>query len=261
MGGAGAPPAMCQLVPSALRRTWIACSTAAVAAADGRTRVEHHEVVQRAVVAHAGRAHAGLDQPAAVRLSLVAEHVVLVDHEEGLGKPGQVVERGAQGRGGDLGSLVDVREVGIPEPGHGLGAKMRALRELLVAPGVLGGVGDGVVERLVAEGHVAALLGEDRRAAVMLPPTESPAMASRLASRPTVDPVRPDPSGGRVDLLDGDRVPRLRRSVVLDEGNGCVDADGELPDQAVVCPGVAQDPAAAVDVERWSATDRTSRPA
>ena len=37
----------------------------------------------------------------------------------------------------------------------------RAVGELAVAVGVLGGVGDGVVQRLVDEGDVAALLGQD----------------------------------------------------------------------------------------------------
>src|SRR4051794_26779728 len=47
--------------------------------ADG---VEHHEVVDDAVVADAGGAHAGLGELASIGLALVAKDVVLVDDEE-----------------------------------------------------------------------------------------------------------------------------------------------------------------------------------
>src|SRR5690606_9957710 len=58
--------------------------------------VEHHEVVQGGVVANQGRAHAGLDELAAVRLTLVTEDVVLIDDEEGLGQTLELVDRCAQ---------------------------------------------------------------------------------------------------------------------------------------------------------------------
>jgi hypothetical protein len=70
-----------------------------------------------------------------------------------------------------------------------------------------------------------------------------------------------DPLGGRVPLLDRDRVACLRRTVVLDEHDGGAGADGQFADEPVVGFGVAQHPAAAVHVEdhrqrprglRWS---------
>ena len=52
------------------------------------------------------------------------------------------------------------------------------------------GVGDRVVHRLVHEADVAALLAISVSAAVMLPPTESPATASRSGSSPLAAPSR-----------------------------------------------------------------------
>ncbi len=59
-------------------------------------RVEHHEVVDRAVVADTGGADAGLDELARVGLALVAEHVVLVDDDKRLGQAGELLEVGPQ---------------------------------------------------------------------------------------------------------------------------------------------------------------------
>jgi hypothetical protein len=58
-----------------------------------------------------------------------------------------------------------------------------------------------------------------------------------------------DPAGGRVALLDRDRVARLRRAVVLDEHDRGPGADGELAHEPVMGAGVAEHPAAAVDVQ------------
>ena len=71
----------------------MACSTAAVVAAVSRSGLSIMKSWMRAVVADARGAHAGLGEPAGVGLALVAEHVVLVDDDEGLGQPGEVVER------------------------------------------------------------------------------------------------------------------------------------------------------------------------
>ena len=68
-----------------------------------------------------------------------------------------------------------------------------------------------------------------------------------------VEPVRgalaDDPPGGRVALLDRDRVAGLGRAVVLDEHERGAGADGQLAHEPVVRPGVAEHPAAAVHVE------------
>jgi hypothetical protein len=53
--------------------TWIACSMAAVAAAVPRTGVEHHKVVQGAVVTDGCGAYAGFGELAGVGLALVAQ--------------------------------------------------------------------------------------------------------------------------------------------------------------------------------------------
>lgn len=58
-----------------------------------------------------------------------------------------------------------------------------------------------------------------------------------------------DPLGGGVCLLDGDGVPGLGGTVVLHEDQGGPGSDGQLAHQAVVGAGVAEDPAATVDVE------------
>jgi len=86
-------------------------------------------------------------------------------------------------------------------------------------------------------------------AAAMLPPTESPATAMRVASRPSAAPFAARPARGRVGLLDRHRVPGLGGTVVLDEGDRGVGTDGQLPHEHVVRPGVAQDPASAVNAE------------
>ena len=149
-------------MPSALRRTWIGLLDGGGRRGGAADGVEHHEVVDDAVEADAGGAHARLGELAGVGLALVAQHVVLVDDDERLRQSGELVEARSQGRRGDLGALVLLGQVGVPEPRHALGGEERAVGELAVAVGVLGGVGDGVVEGLVHEGDVAALLGQDR---------------------------------------------------------------------------------------------------
>ena len=99
---------------------------------------------------------------AGVRFALVAQDVVLVHDHEGLRQPGEFLRRRPQRRRGDLGALLPIRQVAVPEPGHPLRGEEGAVGELAIAVGVLPGVGDGVVERLVHEGDIAALLGEDR---------------------------------------------------------------------------------------------------
>src|SRR5690606_20646547 len=96
-------------------------------------RVEHHEVVQRGVVAHQGRAHARLRELAAVRFAFVAKHVVLVDDEEGLRQPLELVDRSAQRRDGVLLAGLRIGRVAVPEPRHGIGAKVESGGELAVA--------------------------------------------------------------------------------------------------------------------------------
>src|SRR6185312_5949622 len=54
--------------------------------------VEHHEVVERGVVAHARGPDAGFAEPTGEGLALVAQDVVLVDDEEGLGQSGELVQ-------------------------------------------------------------------------------------------------------------------------------------------------------------------------
>ena len=81
-----------QLTCSALRRTWIGLLDRAVVAAVSAEGVEHHEVVDGAVVANGGGAHSGCGELAGVGLALVAQDVVLVDDDEGVGQPGEVVE-------------------------------------------------------------------------------------------------------------------------------------------------------------------------
>ena len=58
-----------------------------------------------------------------------------------------------------------------------------------------------------------------------------------------------EPLRRRVALLDRDRVPRLGRGGVLDEGDRRTGPDRELAHQPVVRPGVAEDPPAAVHVD------------
>lgn len=86
------------------------------------------------------------------------------------------------------------------------------------------------------------------RAALMLPPTESPATASREPSRFWTRPAGPPTSRPHV-LLGGDRVAGPRETVVRGEDHGGVRADGEFTDQAFVSVGVAEAPVGAVDVE------------
>lgn len=63
-------------------------------------RVEHHEVVDDALVTDGGDRNSGLAQPVRVRLALVA-----------------------QGARGDLGALLLVGGVLVPEPLHGIAAQ------------------------------------------------------------------------------------------------------------------------------------------
>jgi hypothetical protein len=65
-----------------------------------------------------------------------------------------------------------------------------------------------------------------------------------------------DPLGGRVPLLDRDRIARLGGPVVFDENDRGVGTDCQLADESVVCVGVADNPAAAVHVEdHWQCPD------
>ncbi|MDT7746167.1 MAG: hypothetical protein QOE59_5245, partial [Actinomycetota bacterium] len=56
------------------------------------------------------------------------------------------------------------------------------------------------------------------------------------------------PPRRRVGLLESGRIAGLRRTVVLGEHDRGLGTDGELADQAVMGPGVAEDPPRAVDV-------------
>ena len=56
-------------------------------------RVEHHEVVRGAVVADGGDRDAGLAQARRVGLALVAQHVGLVDDDQGRREPGELLDR------------------------------------------------------------------------------------------------------------------------------------------------------------------------
>ena len=60
--------------------------------------VEHHEVMDGGVVAHASAAHAGGNQLVRVGFALVAQRVVFVDDDERLGQAGEFVDAGPQRR-------------------------------------------------------------------------------------------------------------------------------------------------------------------
>jgi hypothetical protein len=90
-----------------------------------------------------------------------------------------------------------------------------------VAVGVLGRVRDGVVQRLVHEGHITALLGHEgqRRGHVA---------ADGITHAGQTGGIQP---------------------FLLDEHHRGIRPDGQLAHQAVVGAGIADDPAAAVHVE------------
>jgi hypothetical protein len=76
-------------------------------------RVEKHELVDGAVVAHTCRAHTRLGEPAGVGFPFVAQDVVLIDDYQSLGQTREVIDAGAQRRGSDLGAPVLLGQVGI----------------------------------------------------------------------------------------------------------------------------------------------------
>ena len=125
----------------------------------------------------------------------------------------------------------------------------RAVGELAVAVGVLGGVGDRVVQRLVHEGDVAALLGQDGERGGHVAADRVAGDRQACVVEPSVSPSLHDPLRRGVGLLDRDRVLGFGGSVVLDEHNCGVRTDGQFADETIVGAGVAEDPAAAVDVQ------------
>src|SRR6516162_10555706 len=56
-------------------------------------------------------------------------------------------------------------------------------------------------------------------------------------------------AGSSVGLLDRDRIASLRRTVVINEHNSSPGADCDFPDQAIVGISIAQNPAAAVNID------------
>ncbi len=93
----------------------------------------------------------------------------------------------------------------------------------------------------------------------MLPPTESPATAMRLASRPLPAPSALDPARDGVVLLDRDRIARLRGTAVLGEHDRRFSADSKLADEPVMRERVAEHPAGTVQVDDHR--QRSGRPA
>ena len=56
-------------------------------------------------------------------------------------------------------------------------------------------------------------------------------------------------AGGGVGLLNRDRIASLRRTVVINEHDSGPSADCDFPDQAIVGISIAQNPAAAVNID------------
>ena len=212
-------------------------------------RVEQHEVVDDAVVAHCRDRDAGPSQLRGVGLAFVAQGVGLVDEEQRGRQALELLGRGLVGRGRDLRSLAGVCGVGVPEPLHRLAREVVALGELVVGRGVHCRVGDRVVHGRLNERHVPALLGHERQggghvAADGLAGDRHPGRIQALGRAFADDPLR---SG--VALLDRYRVARLGSVGILDEEQRRTRADGELADEPVVGGGIAEDPAAAVHVD------------
>ncbi len=126
---------------------------------------------------------------------------------------------------------------------------MRAVGEGPVALGVLGRVGDGVVQRLVHEGHVTPLLRHVGQGGGHVAADRVSGDGQAGGVEPFAGTLGGDPAGGGVGLLDGDGVSGLRRAVVLHEDQRCVHPDRQLAHEPVVRAGVAEDPATAVHVE------------
>src|SRR3954451_6317550 len=110
-------------------------------------RIEHHEVMDDALVARGRHVHARLTELACVRLTLVAQDIGLGGDHERLRKADKFLRRRPQRRGGDFGALVLVAVL-VPEPLHRVTAQEVALGELLVRVGVQAGVCNRVEQEL-----------------------------------------------------------------------------------------------------------------
>lgn len=193
---------------------------------------------------------ASLAELVGVGLALVAQDVGLAGDDQGRGQAGELLDRGAQRGGGDLGALGGVGGVLVPEPLHAVAAQEVALGELVVRAGVEGRVGDRIEEHLLHQGYVPALLGHQRQRGGHVAADRVPGDRDAGGVEVLGGAVGDDPAGDGVVLLDGNGVPGLGRQVVLGEDDGGAGAGGEFADQAVVRVGVAEDPkAGAVEVE------------
>src|SRR6478752_1538349 len=82
--------------------------------------VQHHEVVDGSAVADGRDGNSGGAQTSGVRLALVAEHVSLRRDHHRRRQTGQLLQRSTQRGRGDLGTLVGIGRVLVPEPEHGV---------------------------------------------------------------------------------------------------------------------------------------------
>ena len=67
-----------------------------------RYRVEEYEIVDGPVISHAGDAHPSLRQLTAIGFPLIAEYIVLVDDNEGIGQVFELVEGSVKWSGSGL---------------------------------------------------------------------------------------------------------------------------------------------------------------
>lgn len=165
------------------------------------------------------------------------------------GEPGELLGGGAQRGRGDLGALLLVGRVLVPEPLHAVAAQVVVGGELVVGSRVEGRVGDRVEEHLLDQGDVAAVLRHQGERGGHV-------AADGVADHRDTGGVQAlgralgdDPLGHCVVLLDGDGVAGLGREVVLGEDDSGLCADRQFAHQAVVGVGVAEDPARAMDVD------------
>ena len=105
--------------------------------------IEQHEVVAGPVVANGRDRDARQAELGRVRLTLVAEHVGLIDEQQGGWQSLQLLDCGLVGRRGDLRPLRWVSDVGVPEPLHRFAGEPGPVGELVIGGRVHRRIGDG----------------------------------------------------------------------------------------------------------------------
>src|SRR5690348_9888255 len=203
---------------------------------------EVEEAVRHADVLGEPDRHPGGPEGSGIADPAVAQRIVLADLDQGRGQLAVVL--------GEHGGQPDIARIGVGQVVLTVGVHLQRGQERRVRGGrrFHRHVGGRVDQHLVADGGAAAVTGQQADYGREVAAGALPHDAQRTV-RPERSGVLRGPQHGRVAVVDGGREPVARREAVVHRHHDRVDVPGDLAAEPVTHAQLAEDEAAAVEVD------------